>query len=90
MPNYFADYDTTAFYQRGGAAARPQRIPHGGFVIRRHTGWDSEHSHVIEVSLKADSTRSSPPRRRYARAVYRMAAEGQKGCKTVFDGPRPI
>ena len=52
-----------------------------------HTGWDSEHSHVIEYSLKLDSNPefTASVIVAYARAAYRMAAEGQKGCKTVFD-----
>ena len=63
-------------------------IPHGGFVIRSgKTGWESENNHIIEYSLKLDSNPefTSSVLVAYARAVARMAAEGQKGCKTVFD-----
>ena len=31
-------------------------IPHGGFVIRSgKSGWENEHTHIIEYSLKLDS-----------------------------------
>lgn len=89
MPNYFADYDTTVHFISEEELQRDHSgIPHGGFVIRSgHTGWDSEHSHVIEYSLKLDSNPefTASVIVAYARAAYRMAAEGQKGCKTVFD-----
>ena len=63
-------------------------IPHGGFVLRSgKTGWDGENSHLIEYSLKLDSNPefTSSVIVAYARAAYRLAAEGQSGCKTVFD-----
>ena len=63
-------------------------IPHGGFVIRTgQTGWNGESKHVIEYSLKLDSNPefTSSVIAAYARAAYKMAAEGQTGCKTVFD-----
>ena len=51
------------------------------------TGWNDEHDHVIEYSLKLDSNPefTSSVIAAYARAVYRMNKEGQTGCKTVFD-----
>lgn len=89
MPNYFADYDTTVhFISEEELKANHSGIPHGGFVLRSgKTGWNEEHSHLIEYSLKLDSNPefTSSVIVAYARAVYRMAAEGQKGCKTVFD-----
>lgn len=89
MPNYFADYDTTVhFISEEELKANHSGIPHGGFVLRSgKTGWNSEHSHLIEYSLKLDSNPefTSSVIVAYARAAYRMAAEGQKGCKTVFD-----
>ena len=64
------------------------RLPHGGFVLRGgKTGWNKENGHVIEYSLKLDSNPefTSSIIVSYARAAYRMNAEGQNGCKTVFD-----
>ena len=89
MPNYFSDYDTTVHFISQEELNRDHAgLPHGGFVIRSgKTGWDNENSHVIEYSLKLDSNPAftSSVLVAYARAAYRMAKEGQKGCKTVFD-----
>ena len=89
MPNYFADYDTTVHFITEEELQRDHSgIPHGGFVIRSgKTGWNGENTHVIEYSLKLDSNPefTSSILVAYARAAARMAAEGQKGCKTVFD-----
>ena len=89
MPNYFADYDTTVhFISEKELKANHSGIPHGGFVIRTgSTGWNNEHQHLIEYRLKLDSNPefTSSVIVAYARAAYRLAAEGQKGCKTVFD-----
>ena len=63
-------------------------IPHGGFVLRSGvTGWNKENKHLIEYSLKLDSNPefTSSVIVACARAAYRMAAEGQTGCKTMFD-----
>lgn len=89
MPNYFADYDTTVnFISEEELQKNHSGIPHGGFVIRSgKTGWEGEHSHIIEYSLKLDSNPefTASVIVAYARAVARMKAEGMKGCKTVFD-----
>ena len=89
MPNYFADYDTTVHFISEEELLRDHAgIPHGGFVIRTgKTGWNNENSHVIEYSLKLDSNPefTSSVLIAYARAAYRLAKEGQSGCKTVFD-----
>lgn len=91
MPNYFADYDTTVHFISEEELARGHSgIPHGGFVFRSGvTGWEKEHRHLIEYRLKLDSNPefTSSVIVAYARAVYRMASEGQYGCKTVFDIP---
>jgi len=91
MPNYFADYDTTVHFITEDELARDHSgIPHGGFVIRSgKTGFDLENSHVIEYSLKLDSNPefTASVIVAYVRAAYRMASEGQTGCKTVLDVP---
>ena len=91
MPNYFADYDTTVHFITMEELKRDHSgIPHGGFVIRTgKTGWNNEHNNVIEYSLKLDSNPefTSSVIVAYARAVARMAASGQSGCKTVLDVP---
>lgn len=89
MPNYFDEYDTTVhFITEEEMKAEHTGLPHGGFVIRSgNTGWEDEHKHVIEYSLKLDSNPefTSSVITAYARAAYRMSQEGQSGCKTVFD-----
>lgn len=89
MPNYFADYDTTVHFISEEELMRDHKgIPHGGFVIRTgKTGWENEHSHVIEYSLKLDSNPefTASVIAAYARAAYRLGKEGVTGCKTVFE-----
>ncbi len=91
MPNYFADYDTTVtFISEEEFNANHTGMAHGGFVIRTgKTGYHKENNHVIEYSLKLDSNPefTTSVIVAYARALYRMAAEGQTGCKTVLDVP---
>lgn len=89
MPNYFADYDTTVHFISEEELKRDHSgIPHGGFVLRSgKTGWENESNHLIEYSIKLDSNPefTSNVIVAYARAAYRMATEGQSGCKTVLD-----
>ncbi|MBR2460577.1 MAG: diaminopimelate dehydrogenase [Clostridia bacterium] len=89
MPNYFADYDTTVnFITIEELRANHSGIPHGGQVIRSgNTGNGNQHTHVIEYSLKLDSNPefTASVITAYARAVYRLAKEGNAGCRTVFD-----
>ena len=91
MPNYFADYNTTVnFISQDELREKHGGIPHGGVVIRSGvTGFDKENSHIIEYSLKLDSNPefTASVLVAYARATFRMAAEGACGCKTVFDIP---
>ena len=91
MPNYFADYDTVVHFISEEELARDHSgLPHGGLVIRSgKTGWEGEHNHIIEYKLQLDSNPefTASVLIAYARAACRMAAEGQTGCKTVFDVP---
>ena len=89
MPYYFADYDTTVhFISAEELKEKHSGIPHGGFVIRSgKTGKELQNNHVIEYSLKLDSNPefTASVLVAYARAAYRMASDGQNGCKTVLD-----
>ena len=89
MPNYFDEYDTTVHFISEEEMNRDHSgIPHGGFVIRSgKTGWNEEFGNVIEYSLKLDSNPAftSSILVAFARAAYRLAEEGQSGCRTVFD-----
>lgn len=89
MPNYFADYDTIVhFISEDEMKKNHCSLPHGGFVIRSgQTGFNLENKHVIEYSLNLDSNPefTGSVLASYARAVYLMHKEGNKGCITVFD-----
>lgn len=91
MPNYFADYDTTVhFISEEELKEKHGGLAHGGFVFRSgRTGAHKEHGHVMEYRLKLDSNPEFTTHvvLAYARALYRFAQEGKKGCFTVFDVP---
>lgn len=91
MPAYFADYDTTVhFITEEEMKEDHSGLPHGGFVIRSgKTGWEEENNSICEFKLSLDSNPefTSSVIVAYARAVHRMAVEGQSGCKTIFDVP---
>lgn len=93
MPNYFADYDTTVhFITLDELKKNHSGIPHGGFVIRSGATSDGV-NHVIEYSLKLDSNPefTGSVLIACARAVARLNARGEIGCKTVFDiAPRDL
>ena len=97
MPNYFVDYDTTVHFiseeelkKRSDFIKVTFELDQGNgnkLVDNTYAPKDGENSHLIEYSLKLDSNPefTSSVIVAYARAAYRLAAEGQSGCKTVFD-----
>lgn len=89
MPNYFADYETIVhFISEEELKANHSAMPHGGLVLRSgKTGQSS--TQIMEFGLKLDSNPefTSSVLIAYARAAYKLANEGQKGAKTVFDIP---
>ena len=91
MPNYFADYDTTVTFITAEEMRRDHAaLPHGGMVIRTgKTGKDGEHTHTIEYRLTLDSNPefTAGVLTALARAVVRLNAKGDTGCKTIFDLP---
>ena len=87
MPNYFADYDTTVNFISEEELLRDHSgIPHGGFVLRSGKS-AADNKFLMEFSLKLDSNPefTSSVLVAYARAVYRLHAEGKTGAVTVFD-----
>ena len=91
MPNYFADYDTTVTFITAEEMRRDHaNLPHGGMVIRTgRTGANGEHNHTIEYRLQLDSNPefTAGVLTALARAVCRLQARGDTGCKTIFDLP---
>ncbi len=91
MPAYFADYDTTVTFISQEELDRDHKeLPHGGSVIRSgKTGWQEEHHQVVEFHLDLDSNPefTSSMLVACARAVYRLAQQGESGCRTVLDIP---
>lgn len=90
MPNYFADYHTNVdFISEQELLEQHSGMPHGGFVIRSGETGTIQNKHIMEFSLKLDSNPefTASVMVAYARAVYRLNKEGQKGAKTVFDIP---
>ena len=89
MPNYFADYDTTVNFITAEELKRDHSaMPHGGFVIR--TGKTSaDNGHVMEFRLQLDSNPefTSSVLIACARAVHRLSAKGETGCRTMLDIP---
>ncbi len=89
MPAYFEPYDTTVtFITMEEMRANHSELPHGGNVIRTgFTGKDNCHKQVIEYQLTLDSNPefTGSVLTAYARAVVRLAAKGDFGCKSVFD-----
>lgn len=89
MPNYFSDYDTTVnFITEEEFNTNHKGMPHGGFVIRTGVTGNGTNQ-KIEFNLKLDSNPefTSSVLVAYARAVYRLQKEGQKGARTVLDIP---
>lgn len=87
MPNYFADYDTTVnFISQEELDRDHAAMPHGGFVLRSGETGDGNPA-LIEYSLKLGSNPGFTGNVlvAYARAAHRLASEGQKGARTVFD-----
>lgn len=89
MPNYFDEYLTTVYFITEEELKKEHSgMPHGGVVIRSGmTGNGAKHR--IEFSLKLDSNPefTASVLVAYARAVARLANEGQTGARTVFDIP---
>ena len=87
MPDYFDEYDVDVNFISQEELDRDHAgLPHGGFVIRSGQTAGGKNC-TIEYSLKLESNPefTACVLVAYARAVARLAAEGNTGCKTVFD-----
>ena len=84
MPDYFAGYKTKVnFISEEELKAKHDKMPHGGTVIRKSEGV------AYEFSLKLESNPefTASVLTAYARAAYRISAEGGSGCRTILDVP---
>lgn len=97
MPNYFADYDTEVnFISMEELRADHRGMPHGGFVMRGGSTGADRHNIEFALSLGSNPGFTASVLTAYARAAARMAAEGARGARTVFDvplsylSPRPV
>lgn len=89
MPNYFDEYNTTVnFITEEKLIKEHSGMPHGGMVIRSGvTGNGSKHRMEFSVNLDSNPEFTASILVAYARAVSRLAREGQTGARTVFDIP---
>ena len=87
MPNYFDEYDVTVNFISQEELDRDHAgLPHGGFVIRTGTTAGGNDCHIeYSLDLGSNPEFTACVLVSYARAVARLASEGAKGCKTVFD-----
>ncbi|MBE5781180.1 MAG: diaminopimelate dehydrogenase [Clostridiales bacterium] len=89
MPNYFDEYNTIVHFITMEELLRDHgTMPHGGFVFRSGKT-DENNKAIVEFSLKLDSNPqfTASVLVTFARAVYRMAKEGNTGAVSVFDIP---
>ena len=89
MPAYFADYDTTVhFISREELVRDHSGMPHGGFVIRTGATGDGSLQRIeYALELQSNPCFTGSILVACARAVWRLAEEGNFGGKTLFDVP---
>ncbi|MFD1629702.1 diaminopimelate dehydrogenase [Pseudopedobacter beijingensis] len=89
MPHYFDQYETTVhFISEEELKANHSTMPHGGTVFRTGTtGTDTKQRIEFSLALEDNPEFTSSVLVAYARAVAKMAANGQTGACTVFDIP---
>lgn len=87
MPDYFAPYETTVTFISAEELARDHAaMPHGGRVIRSgRTADGMEHTVEYALGLGHNPSFTASVVVAYARAVFRLAAAGHTGARTVFD-----
>ena len=89
MPNYFADYHTTVhFVSADELRQNHSGMPHGGMVLRTGiTSADTKQRMEFGLTLDSNPEFTASVLVAYARAIVRMARDGQTGARTVFDIP---
>ncbi|HUH46757.1 MAG TPA: diaminopimelate dehydrogenase [Arenibacter sp.] len=89
MPHYFSEYQTLVhFITEEELKADHSDMPHGGIVLRSGiTGNGSKQRIEFSLNLESNPEFTASVLVAYARAVGKMAKEGQIGARTVFDIP---
>lgn len=89
MPHYFDEYDTSVhFITEEELLADHSNMPHGGMVLHSGvTGNGSKQRIEFSLALESNPEFTASVLVAYARAVGKMAKEGQVGARTVFDIP---
>lgn len=87
MENYFADYDTTVTFISEEELVRDHSaMPHGGQVIRAgETSENTTQVYGFTLALDSNPEFTGSMLAATARATARMAAAGERGCRTVLD-----
>lgn len=89
MPDYFEPYQTEVYFiSESEFLAAHQAMPHGGKVLRAGESASGK-KQLFESGLALESNPefTASVLVAYARAVFRMSAEGKTGAVTVFDIP---
>ncbi len=89
MPHYFEPYDTTVHFITAEELKESHSgMPHGGTVFRSGTtGEGSKQRIEFALALESNPEFTASVLVAYARAVGKLAREGQTGARTVFDIP---
>ena len=86
MPKYFDEYDTTvSFIDEETFDREHNTLPHGGFVMRSGRTGDTKQLIEYNLTLGSNPEFTGSVLTAYARAAARLHAEGETGCRTVFD-----
>lgn len=84
LPHYFAGYETEVRFVSADTLRREHgALPHAGHVIASGALGTAEFS----LSLPSNPDFTGAVLAAYARAVFRLAAAGERGCRTVLDIP---
>lgn len=89
MPHYFEPYDTTVhFITEAELKENHAGMPHGGTVFRAGTTSEGTKQRVeFALALESNPEFTASVLVAFARAVGKLAKEGQSGARTVFDIP---
>lgn len=89
MPNYFADYDTTIhFISEEELTKNHNTMPHGGIVFRSGVSGSGAKQRIeFSLTLESNPEFTASVLVACARAVGKMAKQGQTGARTVLDIP---